>query len=266
MGAQAWARQTRGVADVRVLVGGFPTYVGVADDGRRDEAGLDLTLAVARTRGVALHAAYALATVSGASSDRDVFDVARYELATPSDARGLRHALDLAADVQVPSGRGPRVAGVAVLGGLGVGVVVAVQSGAAYTALRPNVGFSVFDSFTTEVRGGINEARLPWTSQVDLRVERRFAVGGGTLRAFAWAENLLGTRNTLAVYRSTGDPAEDGFAATPAGQQALDTPGERLLYAAYTGGPAGVGSFQATGAPFVYGQPRQVRLGVVVEL
>ena len=28
-------------------------------------------------------------------------------------------------------------------------------------------------------------------------------------------------------------------------------------------GPVGVGGVQSTGAPFVYGQPRQVRVGVV---
>ncbi|HEX8385137.1 MAG TPA: hypothetical protein VF576_03080, partial [Rubricoccaceae bacterium] len=156
--------------------------------------------------------------------------------------------------------------GVAVLGGLGVGVVVAAQSGLPYTALQPNTGFSVFDSFTSDVRGEIDGARLPWTHEVDVRVERRFAVGPGALTAFVWAENVLGTRNTLAVYRATGRPDTDGFADTAAGQQALGTPGAQAGYAAYTGGPVNVGGAQSTGAPYVYGRPRLVRLGVVLGL
>ena len=113
---------------------------------------------------------------------------------------------------------------------------------------------------------GPDGARLPWTVQADVRVERRFALGAAALTAFVWAENVLGTRNTLAVYRATGRPDSDGFAATEVGQQTLAGPGAQAGYAAYVGGPVGVGGVQSTGAPFVYGQPRQVRVGVVLGL
>ena len=105
-----------------------------------------------------------------------------------------------------------------------------------------------------------------WSPRLSVRVERRFALGAAALTAFVRAENLLGTRNTLAVYRATGHPDADGFPATPGGQQALATPGAQLGYAAYTGGPVNVGGAQSTGAPFFYGQPRQVRLGAVLGL
>jgi hypothetical protein len=77
---------------------------------------------------------------------------------------------------------------------------------------------------------------------------------------------VLGTRNTLAVYRATGRADADGFPGTPAGQQALDTPEAQAGYAAYTGGPVNVGGVQSTGAPYFYGRPRLVRLGVVLGL
>ena len=97
-----------------------------------------------------------------------------------------------------------------------------------------------------------------------MRVDRRFAAGPASVTVFAWAENVLGARNEFAVYRATGEPDRDGFPATPASQSVLATPGDRLLYEAYTGGPVNVGGRQSTGAPFVYGQPCQIRIGLVL--
>ena len=97
-----------------------------------------------------------------------------------------------------------------------------------------------------------------------MRLDRRFGVGQASVTAFVWAENVLGTRNTLAVYRATGQPDADGYPATEAGQFQLAAPADRLLYEAYTGGPVNVGGVQSTGAPFVYGQPRQIRVGLVL--
>lgn len=141
---------------------------------------------------------------------------------------------------------------------------MAAQSGLPYTAFQTNDRFSVFDSFTPPVAGSVNSSRLPWTTQVDVRVDRRFAAGPASVTVFAWAENVLGARNVLAVYRATGQPDRDGFPATASGRAALATPGDRLLYEAYTGGPVNVGGRQSTGAPFVYGQPRQIRIGLVL--
>ena len=248
--ASVFGRRRRDVAVAQRFDGGFPAYTGVASTGRSDETGVDFEARLAPTRGVSMAATY-------------TFTLADADTAPAADTR---HALDLAAEARVPDGGGPRLGGVAPFGGLGVGVVVAAQSGLAYTALSPDNRVSVFDAFTPDVRGEIGGARLPWTVQADVRVERRFALGAAALTAFVWAENVLGTRNTLAVYRATGRPDSDGFAATEVGQQTLAGPGAQAGYAAYVGGPVGVGGVQSTGAPFVYGQPRQVRVGVVLGL
>ena len=62
----------------------------------------------------------------------------------------------------------------------------------------------------------------------------------------------------------------DGFDARrgirAAAQQTLAGSGAQAGYAACVGSPVTVGGVQSTGAPFVCGQPRQVRLGVVLGL
>jgi hypothetical protein len=107
-------------------------------------------------------------------------------------------------------------------------------------------------------------------SQFDLRVEKRFTVGPGTLNAFVWIENVLDTRNTLAVYRATGEPDSDGYLATPGGQtyitnQASPASGT-FNYLAFTGGPVNIGGVQSTEGSIFYGSPRRFRLGLRLSL
>ncbi len=255
LGVAAFGRQTRDIALPRAFVGGFPQVQGVSSTGRRDEAGVDLTAQLSPAPGVEVRAGYTLARARDGGGGLDGTLVGG---GAPS-AGDTRHAIDVAAEARTPASAG-------LLGGIGLGVVVQAQSGLPYTALMPNDRFSVFDGFTTNVAGTVNGARLPWTVQADVRLEKRVALGAASATAFVWVENVLGARNTLAVYRATGRPDADGFSETLAGQSALGTPGRELLYAGYISGPVSVGGPQITAAPFVYGQPRQVRVGVALGL
>jgi hypothetical protein len=250
----------------RTLFGGFPSYGTYLNEGEATVYGLDLVGALAQTRGFALRAGYVL---SFAEADANTLPGT---LVQPTEVGGtfpsdfdVRHAVDVAADYRVPMGAGPRVAGVAVFGGVGVGAVFAAQSGRPYTALS-GPGFSVTAPFTNPVGGELNEARLPWATQLDLRIEKRIPLGPGTLDAFVWVENVLDTRNTLAVYRATGEPDDDGFLGTAAGDAYITnqpSPASGTFnYLAFTGGPVNIGGVQSSGGPFFYGLPRRVRLGV----
>jgi hypothetical protein len=101
-------------------------------------------------------------------------------------------------------------------------------------------------------------------------VDKQFRTGAGTVTAFLWVENVLGTENVLAVYRATGEPGSDGYLDTPSGASYLanqpDPEVGTFNYLAYVGGPANIGGAQSTSAPLFYGPPRRIRLGVRLTL
>ena len=215
----------------------------MTDTGRRDEMGGDLRAHLARTHGVAVQAEYTFTT---ADIEQGV----------------ARHEIDFVLDARVPAGAGPRIGGVAPFGGLGLGVVVAAQSGLPYTALQTDVVYPFSDPFTAGIRGTLNGERLPWATQVDLRLERRFALaarpsrrsrGPRTCSAPATRSPSTGRRAPRQTTASRPRSAARTFSTRP---------GRQFAYTEYTGGPVNVGGRQSTEAPYVYGQPRQVRLGL----
>ena len=190
-----------------------------------------------------------------------------YTLAETTDRGGIasddvRHALDVVVEGRVPAAFG------AVLGGFGGGLALSAQSGLGYTALAPSASETdVTSTIGLGANGAVNAERLPWTHQLDLRLDRPFAVGGAVLEAFVWVENLLDADNVLAAYRATGDPEDDGFLATDPQQiRNLETERERELarfvYQTYVGGPVNTGGAKSTDGAFTYGRPRQIRLGL----
>lgn len=257
-----------------VISGGFPSYVTYRNGGTMTVYGLDLAGALAPTHGVALRAGYVLSFANGTGFDAASAGAVVWrgidvpDLTTPADS-DVRHAFDVAAEYRIAEGEGPEVAGIDVLGGFGLGAVFSAQSGRPYTALS-TPGFSVSDPFASEVDGGINEARLPWVSQLDLRVEKRFRLGSGALDAFVWVENVLGAENVLAVYRATGEAGDDGFLGTPGGQAYIahqPSPASGTFnYLAFSGGAVNIGGVQGSGGPLFYGLPRRVRLGLRLTL
>lgn len=249
--AAGFVRRANDLPIVRRLTDGYPSYVTVTNDGEVHEMGVDVAAAWAPSPTVWVRGAYTLASATVGSG-----------LIQPGElgaaAGDTRHAIDLIAAARVPRGGGPQVGGVAVLGGLSAGLALSAQSGLPYTALVDR-GYSVADPFTGESAG---TARLPWTHQLDLRLDKPIPIRGGAVDVFVWVENLLDVDNVLAVYRSTRQPDVDGYLGSAVANERLDTPEREFLYRAYTTGAANVGGNQSTTSPYVYGRPRQIRLGV----
>ncbi|MEX0822568.1 MAG: hypothetical protein WD021_10510, partial [Rhodothermales bacterium] len=149
---------------------------------------------------------------------------------------------------------------------VGVNVLAQYGSGQAYTALKSSA-FNINDSFTSDAVGTINSARLPSTSRIDMRLDRRFNLGASALTAYVSVLNLFDTQNVLAVYRATGLPGEDGYLLTSGGRSFIqsqpDPESAEFNYRAYTGGPVNVGFNHTSAAPLMYSMPRRVRLGVL---
>lgn len=157
------------------------------------------------------------------------------------------------------------------LANFGINFVANLGSGLTYTRLQDEPRI-ITNSFTADVLGGINEGRLPWTTLLNLRVDRRFSLGGTNLTAFLWIENLLDTENILGVYRVTGLPDIDGYLATDDGQTIAEAEAlaygdpfaaeaYRFNYSRYADSPVIVGGnhFSAFGP---YSRPRRTRLGI----
>ncbi len=270
----AFYRRYSDVVERGVLDGGFLSYGTYRSVGTVSSYGVDLALRIARTRGLALRANYTLAFANGTGSDAAVTGSVVWrgtfapDVSSPADY-DTRQALDVAADYRFVERVGPRVGSVSLLGGLGFGAVFSAQSGRPYTALSA-AGFQVGDALTSPVSGTINSTRLPWTRRMDLRVDKLFLVGPGTVTAFLWIENVFDTQNVLAVYRATGEAGSDGYLDSPGGQSYVvnqpDPDAGAFNYLAYVGGPANIGGSQSTSAPLFYGPPRRIRLGVRLTL
>jgi len=254
----------------RTLIGASPAYGSFLNADFTTTQGLEANFDLRRTRNLAMTANYTLSFAQGTGSDASATSTVTWrgnyfpQFISPSDF-DQRHTLNLLVDYRFGDNEGPIVGDVRLLENFGVNLIGQFGSGQRYTGLLPNTGFGVFDSFTTDADGRVNSGQLPPTSRIDLRVDRSFDLGfqDATLQAYLLVQNLLDTRNVLAVYRGTGLPDQDGFINTVEGQSELNTPGRLFNYQAYIGGPINVGGNQSSGAPLFYSLPRQIRLGLL---
>ena len=78
----------------------------------------------------------------------------------------------------------------------------------------------------SQIDGLINGARLPWTYNVDMRIDKTFTISNDakhplSINAYFRVQNLLDTRNIRGVYRATGSPDDDGYLTSARGQSDL---------------------------------------------
>jgi TonB dependent receptor/Carboxypeptidase regulatory-like domain len=183
-----------------------------------------------------------------------------------------RHAVTAIGRARAPDGAGPAVLGVRPLGGLEGAVILRLASG---------LPFSMSDSTGDSLVGLPNDARLPWTSSVDLLVRRSIRLGGAQGGVYLDVRNLFNRRNVVAVRRDTGLPTPDETAVALLAEAAYAAnpepiPYESARYRAYAdvngdGYVAGrdelfpmylAAARDYTQPIFAYGTPRLARLGV----
>ncbi|GAB5537282.1 MAG: hypothetical protein Rubg2KO_35310 [Rubricoccaceae bacterium] len=259
----------------RPLDGSFPRYGTYLNDDFTTTQGAELTFDLRRTNNLALTANYTLQYAQGTSSDANAVSVLIWR-AGPGDpfpnfvnpaSFDQRHTANVTLDYRLGKGEGPMLGGIHAFENFGVNLIGQFGSGQRYTRLEPNTGFQVGDSFTTPALGSINSATLPANTRLDMRVDRAFDLGfsDARLRAYVQVTNLLDTQNVLAVYRSTGQPDNDGYLQTAGGQTQINTPGRLFNYQAYAYGPVNVSGNQSSAGGLFYGSPRQIRLGLLFD-
>ncbi len=178
-----------------------------------------------RVKNIQFQLAYTLQFADGTGSNSATQRGLRQQLRTlyPLDF-DERHSIAGILDYRYDEGKkytGPEIAGRQILANFGVNVQFNAASGRPYTArLRP-------DRFGASGNTGtINGNRLPWRSNIDLRVDKTVNLNPRgkkplDMNIYLRVSNVLDRRNVTNVYEYTGSPTEDGYLATNEGQSIL---------------------------------------------
>lgn len=202
---------------------------------------------------------------SGANLARSGQPNLRYILPLDYDQR---HVIVMNLDYRFSGGRGyngpqGKVAR-AILENAGANVLLNLNSGSPYT--RRNRAYALTeDASGIPLTGQINGSRLPWQSKLDLNINKVWyiqpkAKGDNPARkrpynveVYFTVLNILNSRNVIGVYAYTGDPDDDGYLASPQGQNALNFQTNAQSYTDLYN--------TRMNNPFNYATPRQYRLG-----
>jgi len=231
--------------------------------------GFDIIFELRRTKNVAATLNYTLGFANGTGSDPNAQSRITWiqsenpKLIAPLDF-DRRHVGSINIDYRLPENGGPKWGDVFIFERTGLNLLFSFTSGVPYTR---SVIYNPFFGGVTEVppTGGINQAYTPWTTRLDVRLDRGFSVGPLNMTASIYVLNALNAKNVFGngyaggiagtVYRGTGQPDNSGWLSTREGQE----------WAALNG-PEAVSVFKAReNDPSNFGIPRQIRLGLRIE-
>jgi hypothetical protein len=269
-------REIRDQVQVTQIIGAYPgSYQTYGNKDFGTVKGLTITYDL-RTRGnVSLKASYTLQFADGTGSNTETSSA--LVAAGQGNLRTLtplsfdqRHAIRLSGDYRYSSGKnynGPVLLGKDILQNTGLNIVLRGGSGTPYTKRSRVSGSGVL--INTEGSqpqdGQINTSRLPFSTTVDMKLDKNIDIKWGkgedddkkeaTLTFYIQALNVLNAGNILNVYSFTGNASDDGFLDAAYHQNYIDNthidPNSfRDLYSAKmdNGG--------------MYALPRRLRLGI----
>ncbi len=202
--------------------------------------------------GINYSLSYAQGTGSVSNSQRNVAWTASQppKMTAPLDF-DQRHKLSMNADYRLGKGQGPKVGGSTIFENAGINLLLNVGSGTPYTPVVVYDEVSLAAVSTTPT-GSLNSRYGPWTSSVDMKINKGFTLGGLGMDAYVWVLNVLDTNNQYGVYESSGSAFTTNYLNTPAGQQFLADQGQ-----------AGRDAYElAESNPDLFGNPRLVRFGL----
>jgi hypothetical protein len=109
-----------------------------------------------------------------------------------------------------------------------------------------------------------NSSATPWTHTIDVQISRSFDLWGICSEFFVNVMNLLNTKNVVNVYPTTGNAQNDGWLAYPTAELLKQNAGYEEFYRAINL-PNRWGYMMAGGSD-LFGSPRQIRVGIIVEM
>jgi len=270
-------RTQRNKIQILELQGGSPAYSTFINRDFTTNKGVEMEFDLRRTNNVSFNANYTLGFAQGTGSDAQSAGAIAWKggavpnFISPADF-DRRHTANITLDYRLGEGEGPEVLGARVFQNFGFNVLTQFRSGQPYT--RTVAPLAIFDTFGADSpAGAVNDTYLPASTVINLRLDRNFNLGRTSFKAFLWVQNLLDSEVVLNVYRATGQVNDDGFLQTPLGQQSIGTSVDRdafiFNYNLLQRGPINStsGGYGASGSAGerMYGLPRQVRIGVLLD-
>ncbi|MDD5061211.1 MAG: TonB-dependent receptor [Candidatus Marinimicrobia bacterium] len=143
----------------------------------------------------------------------------------------------------------------------GANLMFSFNSGQPYTLMQifptmPFTGRYDNTNLSETPVSAVNSQATPWSFKLDLKLDKKFYIGSVQLTAYAYVLNLLNTENVSDIWITTGLPDDTGYLGTSAGQTYWNslTDEQKSLWKMremdYNN----------------YGSPRQIRLGLMLEL
>lgn len=186
--------------------------------------GIDFSLVMRRMRNLKLNLNYTLSWATGTGS----YDQSTYNIAwknpgnTPKVTNPLdydqRHSITAVLDFRMGEGEGPVFGDIRPFENLNINAIAQLASGTPYTPTNIYDAAREGISVDQEPLGSINSSNLPWSYNVDLKIERKFKVGQFTMTPYLWVQNLFETENVYLVYEGTGEPNTTGWLSTEEGE------------------------------------------------
>ncbi|MEE9439905.1 MAG: carboxypeptidase regulatory-like domain-containing protein [Saprospiraceae bacterium] len=220
--------QSRVFANLPAPVNSYESY-GNLDFGTTK--GFSFSFDKRRVNNLKLSATYTLQFADGSGSDANS--------SRGINSRGIirnliplsfdeRHRLTAVIDYGYEGGKnytGPTIAGKNIFANAGINFNLAAVSG------RPFTRRDVVRQFGGDgYRGAINGSRLPWTYNVDMRLDKRFSLSYNAdknkalnFTVYLRVANLFDIRNVRNVFSFTGDPEDDGYIISSFGKDQLSS-------------------------------------------
>ncbi len=187
--------------------------------------GVDFNLTMKRTHNIALDLKYSLSYASGTGSySQSAFNIAwknpqgGFAKQTAPLDYDQRHSIIGIFDIRAGKGEGPLLGKIRILENTGLNAVIQAASGLPYTPMQIYDGVSPNASVQQIPRAPINSANMPWTFNIDVKLERTFYYKNYQFVPYVWVKNLLNRENVVGVYEGTGLPNTSGYLESPEGQ------------------------------------------------
>lgn len=228
--------------------------------------GFQFNIRMRRTKGFLADVNYTMMWARGTGSDpADNFDISwtgddidDYPTIINRLKYDQRHTGSIMLDYRAPQREG-------ILSNFGVNAVMTFGSGQAYT---PYAKQSFIFGRTWNIPiAAINSADMPWTTRLDLRIEKGFTFGGKYINLYLLVLNAMNSELVNNVYGTTGLAGEDGWLETPEGQVWLT--GAAVNYPDVDSASlyrARLGANGTTVATDRWGLPRTVRFGIQINI